>query len=220
VCLVTDRRRLGKALGAPPRREIDLLLTQVRAAVDAGVDLVQLREPDLEAGVLFELTTRILTEVPASRGRLIVNDRLDVALSAGAAGVHLRERSFGADTVRSIAPTGFRVGRSVHTEQAAAASGSADYLIAGTVLATDSKLPPQLLGWDGLAEVVRAAAGRPVLGIGGLTSASVGRLLAAGAAGLAAIGAFIPDSDHDLVSFVQQAVRSVRFAFDSSHGVS
>jgi thiamine-phosphate pyrophosphorylase len=220
LCLVTDRRRLGKALGAASERWADLLLKQVGAAIGAGVDLVQLRETDLEAGDLFHLATRILSEVPASRGRLVVNDRLDVALAAGAAGVHLRERSFAVDAVRKLIPDGFRVGRSVHDVECAIAARSADYLIAGTVLSTPSKPVSRLLGWDGLGAIVRAAEGRPVLGIGGLTATSMRGLAATGADGLAAIGAFIPDSDQELVAFVQEAVRNMRFAFDSTRCVS
>jgi thiamine-phosphate pyrophosphorylase len=220
LCLVTDRRRLGKTLGAPPERWVDLLVKQIAAAVEAGVDLVQLREPDLEAGDLLHLVARILTEVPASRERLVINDRLDVALAAGAAGVHLRERSYSVEAARKLVPDGFRVGRSVHDVGCAIAARSADYLIAGTVLSTPSKSLARLLGWDGLAAIVRAAEGRPVLGIGGLTSASMRELAASGAGGLAAIGAFIPDSDQELVGFVQQTIRNMRFGFDSTRRVS
>ena len=220
VCLVTDRRRLGKALRASPERWTDVLLTQVAAAVEAGVDLVQLREPDLAAGELFALALRILKDVPAARERLIINERLDVALSSGAAGVHLRERSMAVAAARGLAPQGFRIGRSVHDTEGALGAQSADYLIAGTVLSTPSKSGSRLLGWSGLASIVRASEGRPVLGIGGLTAASVRELAAAGAAGLAAIGAFIPDPDQELGTFVQESVRNVRLAFDSSRTVS
>jgi thiamine-phosphate diphosphorylase len=220
LCLVTDRRRLGRVLGATPDRWTDLLVTQVRAAVEAGVDLVQLRETDLAAADLLRLATRILTDVPDAHPRLVVNDRLDVALSAGAAGVHLRERSFGIADALKLAPVGFRIGRSVHDVECAIAARSADYLIAGTVLSTPSKSVSRLLGWDGLRSIVRAAEGCPVLGIGGLGLQSMRQLAATGAAGLAAIGAFIPASDQDLVSFVQETVRNVRFAFDSTHAVS
>jgi thiamine-phosphate pyrophosphorylase len=220
VCLVTDRRRLGKALRASPERWTDVLLTQVAAAVEAGVDLVQLREPDLEAGDLFALAASILNHVPASRERLIINERLDVALSSAAAGVHLRERSIGVDAARRLAPQGFRIGRSVHDVAGAVAALSADYLIAGTVLSTTAKPGLPLLGWGGLASIVRAAEGRPVLGIGGLTAASMRELVAAGASGLAAVGAFIPDPDQDLATFVKETVRNVRLAFDSPPRVS
>ena len=220
ICLVTDRRRLGLAMRASVDTWGDLLVTQVRAAVEAGVDLVQLRETDLDAGDLLGLAKRILDEVPNSRERLIINERLDVALAAGAAGVHLREHSFGVEDARRVAPPGFRIGRSVHDPGGAAAATAADYLVAGTVLSTPSKAVSRLLGWDGLAAVVSAAGGRPVLGIGGLSAGSARELSAAGAAGLAAIGAFVPDSDQELAAFVQETMKGMRFAFDSSDGVS
>jgi thiamine-phosphate diphosphorylase len=220
VCLVTDRRRLGMALRASPERWTDVLLSQVAAAVEAGVDLLQLREPDLEGGELFALAARILKDVPASRDRLVINERLDVALSSGAAGVHLRERSMAVVAARRLAPRGFRIGRSVHDVDRAIAAQSADYLIAGTVLSTPSKPGSRLLGWSGLASIVRASEGRPVFGIGGLTVASAREVAAAGACGIAAIGAFIPDPDQDLASFVQETVRNMRLAFDSPRSVS
>jgi thiamine-phosphate pyrophosphorylase len=220
VCLVTDRCRLGRAVAAPPERWTTILVTQIRAAVEAGVDLVQLRETDLEASALFRLAAAILHDVPGSRRRLVINERLDVALASGAAGVHLRERSFAVDAARRLAQEGFRIGRSVHDVASVDAAQSADYLIAGTVLSTPSKAVSRLLGWEGLAAIVSAAKGRPVLGIGGLTATSMPALAASGAAGLAAIGAFIPDPDQDLTAFVQDTVRNLRLVFDSTRPVS
>ncbi len=220
ICLVTDRRRLGRALGVASEGLRDLLVSQIRSAVEAGVDLIQLRETDLEALDLFTLTTTILKEVPDARQRLIVNDRLDVALAAGAAGVHLREQSFEVASARRLAPEGFRIGRSVHDVASTTAARAADYLIAGTVLSTPSKAVTRLLGWEGLTAIIGAAHGRPVLGIGGLNATSIPALAATGAAGLAAIGAFIPDSDRDLAAFVHETVRNLRFVFDSTSPVS
>jgi thiamine-phosphate pyrophosphorylase len=220
ICLVTDRRRLGRAMRASVDTWTDLLVSQIRAATESGVDLIQLRETDLDAAELLRLTTRILHEVPESRDRLLVNERLDVALAAGAAGVHLRELSFSVEVARRVAPAGLCIGRSVHDPAGAAAAGEADYLIAGTVLSTPSKTVSRFLGWEGLASVVNAAGRRPVLGIGGLSAVSVSELSATGASGLAAIGAFIPDSNQGLAAFVQATIESMRFAFDSSDGVS
>jgi thiamine-phosphate diphosphorylase len=216
LCLVTDRRRLGRAVSASPDRWGNLLILQIRSAIEAGVDLIQLRETDLAASDLFRLASTILEQVPGARTRLIVNERLDVALSAGAAGVHLRQASFAVGAARRIAPTDFLVGRSVHDVASASAASGADYLIAGTVLSTPSKAAPRLLGWTGVREIVRVAGGVPVLGIGGLTAVSMPQLAASGAAGVAAIGAFIPDSDRDLRAFVQETVQRLRFVFDST----
>jgi thiamine-phosphate pyrophosphorylase len=114
-----------------------------------------------------------------------------------------------------MAPKDFLIGRSVHDVPSTVAAAGADYFIAGTVLSTPSKAVPRLLGWTGLGDVVRAAAGVPVLGIGGLNLVSMRPLAASGASGIAAIGAFIPDSDRDLRAFVQDTVQSLRLVFDS-----
>ena len=94
ICLVTDRRRLGAAVGAGPADWAAALERQVTAAAAAGVDLVQVREADLEAAALVSLVERLVTATAGTPTRILVNDRLDVALAAGAAGVHLKERSF------------------------------------------------------------------------------------------------------------------------------
>ena len=94
-----------------------------------------------------------------SQTRIIVNDRLDVAIAAGAAGVHLRSDSVPPANARALAPAGFLIGRSVHNAvDARRFGGDVDYLVAGTVWATPSKpAGHMLLGVDGLAAVVRAA---------------------------------------------------------------
>jgi thiamine-phosphate pyrophosphorylase len=127
-----------------------------------------------------------------SRCRVIVNDRVDVALAARADGVHLRADSPAPAVVRPMVPHGFLIGRSVHSGREAAAIGStADYLIAGTIWPTSSKpLSHAVLGPDGLAEVVRNAI-VPVLAIGGVTPERFAEVAGRGAAGVAGIGLFI-----------------------------
>ncbi len=220
LCLVTDRRRLGAALGLGPAEWVDALRAQVFAASAAGVDLVQVREPDLEAAELTRLMRVLVADNRHTATRLLVNDRLDVALAAGAAGVHLKERSFTAAVARSAAPPGFLIGRSVHNPATTVSDGIADYLIAGTVLPTVSKSPGVYLGWTGLTDVVKAAAGRPVLAIGGIDLPSIPFVAASGAAGVAAIGAFVPGASDGLSEFVQKQVKNMRLAFDSAHTVS
>jgi thiamine-phosphate pyrophosphorylase len=216
VCLVTDRRRLGVARGATPGEWCDLLVAQIEAAAKAGIDYVQIREPDLDVATLAALVRSITVTCRHSSTKILVNDRLDVALAAHAGGVHLKEASFGPEVARRIAPRGFVIGCSVHTPLTAAARRSADFLIAGTVLPTVSKLAADYLEWKGLEQVVAAAGGTPVLGIGGLNAASVPMVRAAGAAGLAAVGAFIPTAGEDIAEFVQKRVTRMRFAFDSA----
>lgn len=216
ICLVTDRRRLGAAIGARPGDCLDALEAQVVAAARVGVDVVQIREPDLEAGRLTRLVRSITIKCRETATKILVNDRFDVALAANAAGVHLKESSFTPDQVRRLAPRGFLIGCSVHTPLTAAARRSADFLIAGTVMPTVSKQPADYLEWKGLEKVIDAAHGTPVLGIGGLDLPSIPTLAASGAAGLAGVGAFIPTAGQEPVEFVQKRVIDMRFAFDSA----
>ncbi len=220
LCLVTDRRRLGAALRLGAGEWVDAVRAQVFAAAAAGIDWVQLREPDLEAADLLRLTKAVVADTKHTATRIVVNDRLDVALAAGAAGVHLKERSFSVEVARAITPPGFLIGRSVHELAIRVSTDTADYLVAGTVLPTVSKPAVTCLGWEGLSAIVRAASGKQVLAIGGIDLPSIPLVAASGAAGLAAIGAFIPESGQDLSEFVQKRVIEMRLGFDSAHPVS
>ena len=190
ICLVTDRRRLsgGRAAFADARR---CLVTQARYAVAAGIHLIQLREHDLEAADLAAVARDLLDITRGTPTRLVVNDRLDVALACGADGVHLRGDSIPVAAARRLAPEGFLIGRSVHGVDDADRAAGADYLIAGTVFPTASKPASQpLLGLEGLRTIVSAAQ-VPVLAIGGITEAGCDDVAGAGAAGVAAIGLFM-----------------------------
>jgi thiamine-phosphate pyrophosphorylase len=123
----------------------------------------------------------------------VVNDRLDVALAAGAGGVHLRADSVPPRLARSLAPSGFLIGRSVHrVEDATEVEADVDYVIAGTVWSTSSKpVGHELLGVRGLAAIT-AAVQVPVLAIGGVTVETSAAAAAAGAKGVAGIGLFMP----------------------------
>jgi thiamine-phosphate pyrophosphorylase len=215
LCLVTDRRRLGEALGLPPDRWIEALQQQVDGAAHGGIDYIQVREPDLEAGPLIEIV-RSLIQITSGRTRILVNDRIDVAISAGASGVHLKEQSIAAADTRRLAPPGFVIGCSVHEISGVAARNAADFLIAGTVRPTASKRPVEYLDEDGLRRIVDAAAGQPVLGIGGLDVRSVPLVVASGAAGMAAVSAFIPSGGDGVSEFVQKRVTELRFALESA----
>jgi thiamine-phosphate pyrophosphorylase len=192
--LVTDRRRLagGSSDLAEARR---CLFQQIDYAIDAGIDVVQIRERDLEGRELAALVIDAVARARGTRTRIVVNDRPDVAIACGAGGVHLRSDSMSAAAVRTlareVAPTGFLIGRSVHgvTEAVEAADG-ADYLIAGAVWPTASKPEDHpLLGLEGLASIA-AAVDVPVLAIGGVSAAHLTALRDAGAAGIAAIRLF------------------------------
>jgi len=185
LCLVTDRHRLGRSWDTA-------LVERVREAARAGIHLIQIRERDLDGGPLTRLVSSCVEAVRGTRARVLVNDRLDVALAAGAHGVHLRADSFGARRARAAVPPPFLIGRSVHSLAEAVAAteeGAADYLIFGTVFETRSKPGQTAAGLAGLASVA-AATRLPVLAIGGITAARIPEVLAAGASGVAGITMF------------------------------
>jgi thiamine-phosphate pyrophosphorylase len=196
VCLVTDRRRF-----AHQTRD---LLDQIRRAVDAGIDLVQVRERDLEAAPLVEIVGQIVTITRGSATRVVVNDRLDVAIAARADGVHLRQDSVAVADARRLAPNPFVIGRSVHNLDETRAAAGADYLVAGTVFQTTSKPGVvSLVGTEGLRRIA-AASTAPVLAIGGITLDRLDAVAATGAAGIAAIGLFV---DRHLADRLEEARR-------------
>jgi thiamine-phosphate pyrophosphorylase len=216
ICLVTDGARLvGQQPGA---RMDDLVVAQVREAAAAGVDLVQVREPSLEGASLLRLVERCVAVASRSQTRVVVNDRLDVALAAGADGVHLKGESFAGERVRTLAPPPFLVGRSVHgvTEVASVVAGGAvDYLVAGTIFASGSKPGCTPAGAGELGRMVVAAGPIPVLAIGGVSVESASEVARAGAAGLAGIEVFMRGDDRPpLVDMVHR----LRRAFDSGRG--
>jgi len=218
ICLVTDRRRLAAGDAAPATQHA-CLVTQVRYAVDAGVDLVQVRERDLEAGALADLVDHLLAIARGTPTRIVVNDRTDVALACGADGVHLRGDSISIGAARRLAKPGFLVGRSVHRLEEAIASEDADYLIAGTVFPSASKTAgAPLLGIEGLTAIVRAV-DRPVLAIGGIGPERIDEVAAAGAAGIAAIGLFMApragaEAPGCRVTDLRERVQHARSRFD------
>jgi len=198
MCLVSDRQRAGGA---------DAMVDRVAWAARAGVHLVQVRERDLEGAALTTLVTRCLEAVRGTRTRVIVNDRVDVALAAGAHGVHLRADSVPAARVRAMTPPGFLVGRSVHSiDEAvqAATAGGLDYLIFGTVYVSASKPGGAVAGPSALAAVV-AAVSVPVLAVGGVTPDNLHELAATGASGFAAIGMFVATPE---TAIMQAAARA------------
>jgi thiamine-phosphate pyrophosphorylase len=220
--LVTDRRRLVARMGAREEDWPDLLGSQVEAALAGGADLVQVREPDLPARLLVRFLRQLFERLPDSRPLVVVNDRADdVALATGAGGVHLTERSLDPADVRRLRSADKRwvTGRSVHDPGTAGRHRDADYLLAGTVRASASKPAGwRVLGWDGLAAIVRAAGTTPVVAIGGLTAGDAEDVRRAGAVGLAGIGCFLPEAGADLGWSVRSKVQRMRMAFDSTGG--
>jgi thiamine-phosphate diphosphorylase len=203
LCLVTDGRRRP-------------VLEHCEDAIHAGVDLIQIREPGLEASALLALAAAVVAIARGTPTRVLVNDRMDVAIASGAHGVHLRGDSIPADGARSMAPAGFLIGRSVHSaDEAMLAARGADYVVAGTVFPTSSKPGlRQHLGLAGLAAIVRAVP-VPVLAIGGVTVERIEAVASAGAAGVAAIG-LLDAGATDLAA----AAREARRLFDSAKSAS
>ena len=144
------------------------------------VDMVQVRGKRLTAGGLEELTRGWVARLAGLPGRVIVNDRLDVALAAGADGVHLGQDDLPIGTARGLAPDGFLIGGSSHDreELLALQAAGADYAGLGAFSATPTKLEARPLDpvRAGLAGVV-AGLEIPVLAIGGIEAATVGRAL-------------------------------------------
>jgi thiamine-phosphate pyrophosphorylase len=192
-----------------------LLLDTIEAAAAAGTDWIQLREKDLSGREGFDLARATLQRI-RMRGpgtRLLINDRLDLALSSGAGGVHLSENSLMVQDARrlrddyfarhSVTPD-FLIGVSCHSlgSALAAARGGADYIYFSPIFSTPSKElygPPQ--GVERLAQICRAV-DIPVLAIGGVNAQNATQCFAAGAAGVAAIRLFQDSSN--LPSVVQR----------------
>ena len=197
--------------------EEQAFIERVSVAARAGVHLIQIRQPQLEGRALTRLVERSVRAAKGTAARILVNDRVDVALSAGAHGVHLRSDSMPAARVRAIAPRAFVIGRSVHspTEGAyATQKGYLDYLIFGTVFMTSSKPGVDAAGIDALAAVCTGVA-LPVLAVGGMTRPRLGAVARAGAAGFAAIGLFA----NGPLDAMPMVVRHASLAFDTTERV-
>jgi thiamine-phosphate diphosphorylase len=183
-----------------------ILVERVGAAARAGVHLIQIRQPQFEGGALTKLVERSVMAAKGSAARIMVNDRVDVAITAGAYGVHLRGDSMQAARVRAIAPRGFTIGRSVHSPvegARVAQEGDLDYVIFGTVFATRSKPGVDAAGIDALAAVCATVA-LPVLAVGGMTLGRLQAVAGAGAAGCAAVGLFADGPLADMAAVVRQ----------------
>jgi thiamine-phosphate diphosphorylase len=182
----------------------------VAAAAHAGVHLVQIRERDLDGRTLVGIVARCVAAVRGTRARVLVNDRVDAAIAAGAHGVHLRGDSVAAGRVRAIVPQAFLLGRSVHSADEAARvteAGDLDYLIFGPVFATISKPGADPAGTNALAAVV-AATPLPVIGVGGVTEETAPAVVRTGAAGVAAIGLFTDGAIEELPRTIARIMRT------------
>jgi len=187
VCLITDRRRFGPSWETA-------LVERVRAAARAGVHLVQIRERDLDGGPLTRLVSSCVEAVRGTRTRVLVNDRLDVALAVGADGVQLGHSSLDVEEARRL-NVGWWIGKSVHdlAEAEAARASGADYLVVGPVFPTPTHPGREPLGPARLGAIARL--GIPTIAVGGVTAERVPELRDAGAHGIAAIRALWDAAD-------------------------
>lgn len=182
LCYITAREGLS---GRP-------LQSVLAEAILAGIGLIQIRERGADTRLLMDLAAPAIDRARGTSSHIVINDRLDVALALGAAGVHLGNHSLPAREVRVIAPRDFLMGVSCHSleEARCAESAGADYILLGPVFETPSKLaygPP--LGLDQIRQAT-AQVKTPILALGGITLERVKPCLAAGAAGIAAIRLF------------------------------
>lgn len=197
------------AIVGPPLVSPDALVEASRRAVEGGVTAVQLRWKHAAASALVRLTETLLDALHVP---VYVNDRADVALAAGASGVHVGQDDVAPDAVRRLAPRPFRIGVSVGSpdEAEAVRRADVDYWSVGSVYATGTKPDAGVpIGVEGFRALARLApAGLPVIAIGGVTAATAPQLFGAGARGIAVSAALFGTAD------VAAAARSLRDAVD------
>jgi thiamine-phosphate pyrophosphorylase len=177
----------------PAGEEFQNILLQVSAAVAAGIQLVQIREKNLTARVLFQLTAGVVAIANGSLTRILVNDRADIAAAAGADGVHLTTRSLTPAVIRETFGSNLLVGASTHSlnEAREARQEGADFAVFGPIFPTPSKEeygPPP--GVHQLAEAARELAPFPLIALGGISIKNANECLQAGASGIAGIRLF------------------------------
>lgn len=193
----------GARLASEPERE------RMRQAVEAGGDMVQLRDRTIAPAKLIELG-RILRGLCVTRP-LLINDRADVALLCGADGVHLPEDGLPGAAVRKLLPRSMLVGRSVHSVESArqAERDGVNYILAGTIFASPSH-PEREPSGVGLVEEITRRVSVPLLAVGGMTPEGAALCVRAGAHGVAVISAVLDANEPAAV------VRSFRSAMGAA----
>lgn len=182
-CYITDRHQAG---GMEP------LLALVARALQAGVELVQIREKDLSPRDLAAFLRKVLSLPNPCHTKVLVNDRVDVALACGAHGVHLPSGRIAPAELRPILPERFIVGVSCHSREECfrAQAEDADYVFISPVFRPLSKEDDRLpLGLDGLSTAVKGLQ-IPSFALGGITRELMQPCEEAGAPGVAGISLF------------------------------
>jgi thiamine-phosphate pyrophosphorylase len=168
------------------------LIARAAAAAHGGATCIQLRLKDVSARDLVGVARELVRAVGVP---VIVNDRADVAIAAGAAGAHLGADDVPPSAIRRIAPPGFIIGASVGSDAEVAGSADADYVGIGPFFATGSKSDAgEPIGPEGFARLA-AATGLPAVAVGGVTAENAALAMGAGAAGIAVIGGVFGSTD-------------------------
>lgn len=167
----------------------------VKNAVAGGVDLVQLRDHDLPAGELVDLARQLKIAI-AGKGKLVINDRADVAQAVEGVGLHMPENGLPTRAGKHLMGRYEIVGRSVHSVDAArnAAAEGAEYVIIGTIFKSASHPEGKPVGTGIISEATKDSS-FPVLAIGGITVDNAGDVIKAGAAGVAVKSAITKAED-------------------------
>lgn len=175
-------------------------------AVQGGADAIQLREKGLSDKELYHAALEVRTATLGTGTAFIVNDRIDVALAAGADGVHLGQDDLPLEAARRLAPSSFVIGVSVSSvdEAVRAQSGGADYVALGPLFPTRSKDDAgPAVGLQRLREM-RSMVTVPLIGIGGIGLHNVSDVIASGADGAAVVSAVVGQPD------ITSSVRSLK----------
>lgn len=172
------------------------LIDCVREALEGGVTLVQYRAKTASSAEMYAEALQLKALCDSFKVPLIINDRLDIAMAVGAAGVHLGQDDLPCAAARKILGEDYIIGVSAHNpaEAKAALQSGADYLGCGAVFGTATKADVKKLGTDGLAAICKAK-GLPVVGIGGVTADNYREVRAAGADGAAIVSGILAQPD-------------------------
>lgn len=172
------------------------LLNCVREALEGGVTLVQYRAKTASSEEMYAEALQLKALCDSFNVPLIINDRLDIAMAVGAAGVHLGQDDLPCAAARKILGEDYIIGVSAHNpaEAKAALQSGADYLGCGAVFGTATKADVKKLGTKGLAAICKAK-GLPVVGIGGVTADNYREVRAAGADGAAIVSGILAQPD-------------------------
>jgi thiamine-phosphate pyrophosphorylase len=192
-------------------RRIDTLVAHAKAAERGGATCIQVRLKREPARVVAAVTRRLVAEL---RIPVLVNDRFDIALAAGAAGVHVGADDIAVSDVRRLTPPGFIIGTSVGCDAEVANAAEADFVGIGPVFTTTSKSDAGVaIGPEEFGRLARAT-GKPAIAIGGVAADNVAFVIQAGAIGVAAIRAVWRSADP------AEAAHALRSAVDAALAVT